>query len=50
MKCPVCGLDLSLNSVGCVAVHMVTDKYRRRYSFCDMSGKPVELVLKMQAA
>lgn len=48
--CPVCRLDVPQNSVGCVAVHMITDKYRRRYSFCDMSGKPVELVLKARAA
>lgn len=43
--CPVCKLDVPMNGAGCIAVHMITDKFRRRYSFCGMSGKPVELVL-----
>lgn len=49
IRCPICKRDVPQNSVGCVAVHMITDKHRRRYSFCEMSGKPVELAARAVA-
>ena len=50
IECTICKREVEINKVGCIAMHRISDEYRHRYSFCDMSGKPVELVLKARAA
>jgi hypothetical protein len=48
--CPFCKEHVALTPEGRFPAHRISDRYRHRWSFCEMSGESVEVAARAVVA